>query len=529
MRLALAQINATVGDFDGNLARIRAMAARARGADLVVLPELALCGYMPRDLLEEPSFLDRCAEALTALAADRDLPPLLVGCALRAEGKGKPVLNVAALLRGGAIEAVAKRLLPTYDVFDERRYFRPGGASGPIAIGGARLGVTVCEDIWTGALYGDDPVADLVRAGATAIVNLSASPYCKGKPARRREIAAAHARRHRVPVSLCNLVGANDQLIFDGNSFALDGNGDLCGHAAPFREDLLWVDSGGGAGARAPDESLREAIVLGIRDYFSKTGFSKALVGMSGGIDSSLVACLAVEALGAAGVTGIGMPGPFSAGMSLDDAQTLAQRLGIRFLAMPILEAYESTLASLHAAWGDRPFDVAEENLQARLRGLFLMSLANKEGALVLAPSNKSEMAMGYCTLYGDMVGALAPIADLYKTEVYALAREYPQIPERSVTRAPTAELAPGQVDQDSLPPYEVLDGILRLSMEERMRPQEIVAAGFDRATVERVLRTVSRTEYKRQQASPVLKLTEKAFGLGRRFPIVERFEGGSR
>ncbi len=529
MRLALAQINATVGDFDGNLARIRGAARRASGADLVLFPELAISGYMPRDLLEEPSFLDRCAASLAALAASRDLPPLLVGCPLRAEGVGKPLLNVAALVREGRIEAVAKRLLPTYDVFDEKRYFRPGGAPEPVEIAGERLGVTICEDIWTGPLYAGDPVADLVRLGVRAVVNLSASPYCKGKPARRREIAAAHARRHGVPIALCNLVGANDQLIFDGNSFVVGARGDLCGHAAPFREDLLLVDLEGAAGAVAPEESLREAILLGIRDYFGKTGFSKALLGMSGGIDSSLVACLAVEALGPGNVTGIGMPGPFSAGMSLEDAETLARRLGIRFLTMPILDAYDSALASLRAAWGDRPFDVAEENLQARLRGLFLMSLANKEGALVLAPSNKSEMAMGYCTLYGDMVGALAPIADLYKTEVYALAREYPQIPERSVTRPPTAELAPGQVDQDSLPPYETLDSILRLSMEERLRPAEIVDAGFDRATVERVLRTVARTEYKRQQASPVLRLTEKAFGLGRRFPIVERFEGGAR
>ncbi|MHC4548703.1 MAG: NAD+ synthase [Planctomycetota bacterium] len=527
MRIALAQINTTVGDFAGNVERIRTAARRADAA-LVVFPELTVCGYLPRDLFEENSFLDRCEEALRGLAADRGLPPLVVGSPWRVDGKGKPLCNAALLLRDGAITPVAKRLLPTYDVFDERRYFRPGAASRPVAIGGVEVGFTVCEDVWTGGwadhAYGEDPVADLVTAGAGLIVNLSASPYALRKPALRRRVLTEHARRHGVPVAMCNLVGANDQLIFDGSSFAVDAAGRLCAHAAAFAEDLAITEFRGEV--EPPDDDLEDAIVLGIRDYFGKTGWRDAIVGMSGGVDSSLTACLAVAALGPDHVTGVAMPGPFSAEQSLEDARALAERLGIRFLTVPITAGYELLRADLQRIWGDRPFDVTEENLQARLRGVVLMSLANKEHALVLTPSNKSEFAMGYCTLYGDMIGALAPISDLYKTEVYALARRH-DMPQRILERAPTAELRPGQTDQDSLPPYEVLDGILRCHLEERLRPDEIVARGYDRATVGRVLRTVAEMEYKRQQASPVLKVTSKAFGLGRRFPIVERFRGG--
>jgi NAD+ synthetase len=528
LRIALAQINTTVGDFAGNVARIVA-AARGAKADLVVFPELAVCGYMPRDLLLEPSFVDGCDRALEELGKVRGTPPFLVGAVRRAPGPGKPLLNVAVLVREGLAVVAEKRLLPTYDVFDERRYFRPGGVARPFAVAGEQVGATICEDMWTGSyggnLYAEDPVADLARAGARTIVNLSASPYEQGKPGRRREMVRDHARRHGVAFAFSNLVGGNDQLVFDGNSFAVDARGALTAHARAFAEDTATT---GGPAPEPPPDDVKEALVLGIRDYLAKTGFETALVGMSGGVDSSLVACLAAEALGPGRVTGVGMPGPFNAPYSLTDAQDLARRIGIRFLTVPISRAYELLGAELRGAWGDRPADVTEENLQARLRGMVLMSLANKWNALVLVPSNKSEFAMGYCTLYGDMVGALAPISDLYKRQVYELARRY-EMPPRILARAPSAELKPNQTDQDTLPPYDILDGILHAHLEERLRPEEIVARGYDRAVVMRVLRTVSLMEYKRQQAAPVLKVTAKAFGWGgRRFPIVERFRGGA-
>jgi NAD+ synthetase len=524
MQLALAQINPTVGDFEGNLARIR-KAARSVEASLVVFPELAVCGYMPRDLLREPSFIDACERARDILVADADLPPIVVGCPTRAEGPGKPLLNTALLIRGGRVDAVAKRLLPTYDVFDERRYFRPGPACAPIDVDGERLGITICEDIWTGPVYEDDPVADLVGGGAELIVNLSASPYYQGKPEDRRQVARAHVARHGVPFVLCNLVGGNDQLIFDGNSFSLDAQGNVSAHLAHCREEVRLLDGASTVpgGSVFPD-SVRDALVLGIRDYFAKTGFSQAVIGMSGGVDSSLVASLAAEALGQEKVLGIGMPGPFNAPMSLEDAQALAEQLGIRFEVLAIDEPFEAFRRQL----GSREIGLPEENLQARVRGTYLMTRANELGALVLVPSNKSELAMGYCTLYGDMVGALAPISDLYKGKVYELGRAC-GLPARVLERPPSAELRPGQTDQDTLPPYEVLDEVLRLHLEERLRPHEIEERGFEPAVVDRILKTVARFEYKRQQGSPVLKVSRKAFGLGgRRFPIVERFGGGA-
>jgi len=526
MRIALAQINTTVGDFEGNLARIR-NAAAGIAADLVVFPELAVCGYMPRDLLVEPSFLDACEHALEVLRADSGLPPLVVGAPLRTGGEGKPLHNAAVLIRNGTRTAVAKRLLPTYDVFDEHRYFRPGAAGEPIDIAGRRVGFTVCEDMWITGYYGsydEDPIADLVAAGAQTIINLSASPYRRDKPGIRRKVLVGHAAAHGVPMALCNLVGGNDQLIFDGNSLAVDATGGVCAHAAGFHEDTVVTDFTGSV--TPPPDVLKEAILLGIRDYFRKTGHTDALVGMSGGVDSSLVACLAVESLGADHVTGVGMPGPFSADYSLSDARELARTLGCRFHEVSITDAYESMRATMAQAWGDVTFGVAEENMQARLRGMVLMALANRTGALVLVSSNKSELAMGYCTLYGDMVGALAPISDLYKSEVYGLARACP-VPARVLDRPPSAELRPNQTDQDSLPPYAILDEILRLHLDHKLRPQEIVERGFERAVVERVLRTVSLQEYKRQQGPPVLRVSAKAFGIGRRYPIVERFFGG--
>jgi len=527
VRIALAQINPTVGDFAGNLQRIRD-AASSVDADLVVFPELSVCGYMPRDLLREPSFIDACERARDALVADRDLPPILVGCPARAEGSGKPLLNTAMLIRDGRVETVAKRMLPTYDVFDERRYFQPGPPSAPIEVAGVKLGITICEDMWTGPVYEHDPIADLVVQGAEQIVNLSASPYERGKPAQRRAVAREHAKRHGVPIALCNLVGGNDQLVFDGNSFWMGPDGSVVDHLGHCSEEVCLVGEGYGEGESygegAPEDSLREALVLGIRDYFAKTGFSDAIVGMSGGIDSSVVASLAAEALGARQVWGIGMPGPFNAPMSLEDAEALATQLGIHFEVLPIDEPFDAFRKQL----GSTQIGLAEENLQARIRGTYLMTRANRDNSLVLVPSNKSEVAMGYTTLYGDMVGALAPISDLYKGEVYELGGAC-GVPTRVMKRPPSAELRPNQKDEDTLPPYEILDAVLRYHLEERLRPEEIVARGYESAVVERVLRAVARNEYKRQQGSPVIKVSRKAFGLGgRRYPIVERFGGGT-
>jgi len=528
MRIALAQVNPTVGDLRGNAARIREAAAAAPGADLVVLPELALCGYTPRDLLEEPGFARACEAELDALRDDRSLPPLLLGAPVISTEPGKPLRNAAVLLRGGRRSVVAKSLLPEYDVFEERRWFAPAGAAGIVEHLGIPLGVSICEDMWTGPLYTRDPVAEAARAGARILVNLSASPYERGKPAARRTVAAAHARAHGLPFLVCNTVGANDQVLFDGNSFALDARGALACRLAPFREEVRLVDLAASAAPDPGEDDLRAALAMGIADYFRKTGFRDALLGLSGGVDSALVACLAADALGADRVTGIAMPGPFSAPCSLEDAETLARSLGIRFETVPIVGAYERLLGDLRAAWGDRPFDVAEENLQARIRGMVLMSFANKFGALLLGTSNKSEFAMGYCTLYGDMCGALAPLADVYKTGVYGLARAYGGvIPPRTIARAPSAELRPDQTDQDTLPPYETLDAILALHLEERQGADAIVGAGFDPATVRRVLRAVSIAEYKRQQGPVVLKVSRKALGAGRRYPIVERWRGG--
>ncbi|MEE8104138.1 MAG: NAD+ synthase [Planctomycetota bacterium] len=528
MKLALAQINTTVGDFDGNLERILS-AAKGLDADLVVFPELSLCGYMPRDLLDERAFLARCAASLETLRARTDLPPLLVGGPVEHDGE---LFNAALFVHGGRVETLFKGLLPNYDVFDERRWFTGTESVASIEIGSRKVGVTICEDAWASPAHDRDPVAELAAAGADVVVNLSASPFEQGKPDRRIELLAGHARRNKVPMALCNLVGGNDQLLFDGNSFAVNANGRVSAHAAAFREEVLVIDfdadHDADTGPREDREDLIAATTLGIADYFRKTGFDTAYLGMSGGVDSSLVACLAARALGPERVTGVSMPGPFNAPESLDDARALAAALGIAFQVLPIDRPFAVVREELAAVWGDRPFDLAEENLQARLRGLYLMALANKENSLVLVPSNKSELAMGYCTLYGDMVGAIAPISDLYKGQVYELARRFDEIPPNVLQRPPSAELRPDQKDEDTLPPYELLDRILSLHIEQRVPSAEIVKkTGADAAVVERVLTAVARTEYKRQQGAPVLKLSAKAFGIGRRFPIVERYQGG--
>jgi NAD+ synthetase len=548
VRIALAQINATVGDLAGNAALCRAEIGRAAaaGADLVVFPELAVTGYPPRDLLDRDHFCAASKRAVEALAAaTRGSIAALVGYVERApEGAGRPTLNRAALLQGGEWRGQAtKRLLPTYDVFDEDRYFEPGAEACVVEIAGRRVGVTICEDLWTEPGWSErhyriDPAAECVAAGAELLVNLSASPFHAGKSQRRIELLQAHARRHGVPVAMANLVGGNDELIFDGASAAVAADGTVLAQAHAFAPDLVVADFGAGAGDLRPQPADRvdgiwQALVLGVRDYIAKCGFRTAVLGLSGGIDSALVACLAADALGPEHVRCIAMPGPFSAGASEADARALAQRLGTRFDVIPIEPVYEQFRAALRPLFGDRPFDVAEENLQARIRGTLLMASSNKFGEILLTTGNKSELAVGYSTLYGDMAGGLAVIADVAKTDVYRLcahrnarADDPGVIPEHTLTRPPSAELRPDQQDTDSLPPYDVLDDILEAFIEANLDPDAIAARGHDPVLVARVVGMIERNEYKRRQAPPGLRVTSRAFGMGRRVPIARRIGG---
>ncbi len=547
MRIALGQINTTVGDIGGNVGKMIACARRAahERAEMVVFPELSVTGYPPHDLMEKPSFLTRADEGLARLAAETAALPLAViagSVRKSAVEAGKQAINFAAVLEGG-METFrqVKMLLPTYDVFDEARYFEPGQQEAPLLIGGKCVGLTVCEDAWNDKhywkrpLYRRDPVEELVKAGAKALISINSSPYNMGKRAVRRDIFAATARRHGIPVVYVNQVGGNDQLVFDGSSFALDARGECIASAASFAEDFVTVDLNTGEGARNENladetEAVYEALVLGTRDYLGKCGFKKVLIGLSGGIDSSLTGVIAVDAVGIENVTGVAMPGPFSSDHSLADARAMAENLGIRFEVARITPAYDTMLAVLDPVFGNRPRDVTEENIQARLRGMTLMALSNKLGALVLTTGNKSELAVGYCTLYGDMCGGLAVISDVPKTLVYELSRVANRrranaIPESVFLKPPSAELRPDQKDTDSLPEYDVLDAILKAYVEEYQAPREIAARmGLDLAVVNEIARKVDRNEYKRQQAAPGLKVTTKAFGIGRRFPIAQRF-----
>ena len=548
MKIALAQINPTVGDFSGNLERIVAVSRRAAGlgARLTVFSELVLCGYPPADFLEKPSFLARCRLAVDELAAaTSELPTaVLAGVALAADGEsGKPAVNAAVLLDGGRLLLEQhKRLLPFYDVFDEQRYFAPSRPQQVVELDGVRLAVTICEDAWNDKnfwprrLYKIDPVEELMRQQPAVHINLSSSPFWHGKRAMRREMLAAIARRDGVPVLMCNQVGGNDSLIFDGSSLALDARGELIAQAASFEEDLIVVNPFGAPllQAAAPHEDDTEAayraLVLGTRDYMRKCGFRKALVGLSGGIDSALVAAIDKEALGAENVMGIGMPSPYSSAGSIDDSRRLAANLGIRFELIGISGLFSQYTRALEPLFTGLPADATEENIQARIRGGLLMALSNKFSALVLTTGNKSEMAVGHCTLYGDMVGALAVIGDLVKTRVYAvcrwLNRDGEVIPKAILEKPPSAELRPDQKDTDSLPPYEVLDPILEAYVERYETPEQIAQAhGFSLELVQQVVRLVERSEYKRQQAAPVLKVTSKSFGMGRRFPIAVRVQ----
>jgi NAD+ synthase (glutamine-hydrolysing) len=544
MKIALAQINTTVGDFAGNAERIVKFARCAldRRADLVVFPELALCGYPPRDLVEKPSFIARSEAGLEHLAQALPDIPTLVGYVRRSQAQqGREVSDAAALLhRGKRVLDYSKVLLAFYDVFDESRYFEPGDSPALYEVAGWRLGVTICEDIWNDKrfwkkqLYARDPVEETVRAGAKLLLNIASSPFASGKIQLRHDMLKAIALERQVPVVYVNQVGGNDQLIFDGSSMAFNARGELCARAQSFEEDLVVFDAGDGLGEIRPGpasdvEAVYQALLLGTRDYVSKCGFEKVLVGLSGGIDSSLVATLATDALGPENVLGVSMPGPYSSAGSVRDAEALARNLRIDFRVIPIRSIFEDYLTTLDPAFEDRPRDVTEENIQARIRGNILMALSNKFGSLLLSTGNKSELAAGYCTLYGDMAGGLAVIADVPKGMVYDLARYAnragERIPAACLEKAPSAELRPNQTDQDTLPPYEVLDVILRAYIEENLCAQEIVENyRLDPELVRQTVRRVNSAEYKRQQAAPALKVTAKAFGTGRRYPIANKF-----
>ena len=547
MKIALAQTNSTVGDLCGNAKRMLEFSRRAAesGANVVVFPELSLTGYPPRDLLEKESFLDRTEQHLVSLAAEAAPLDIAIVCGTvtrTGSPAGHPIYNSAAVLRGGSIVfRQHKMLLPTYDVFDEARYFEPATKQSPLALGDAVSALTICEDAWNDKQYWErrrysrDPVEELANAGARILISINASPYHMGKRAQRTEIFAATARHFRVPIVYVNQVGGNDQLLFDGTSFAMNPEGEVIACAASFKEDLVLMDTAQLTGERHDNladecQAVYEALAMGTRDYIRKCGFARVIIGLSGGIDSALTAAIAVDAVGAENVIGVGMPGPYSSEHSVTDARDLAHNLGIRFELIPIKNQYGAFLDVLEPLFDDGAVGVTEENLQSRLRGVTLMALSNKWGALVLTTGNKSELAVGYCTLYGDMCGGLAVISDVPKTLVYSLARVANQrhpnaIPENTFTKPPSAELRPDQKDTDSLPPYEILDQILRLYIENNDAPQHIAGALHLPVTLVRdIVNKVDRNEYKRQQAAPGLKVTTKAFGIGRRFPIAQRF-----
>lgn len=540
MNIGLAQINTTVGDFAGNAAKILAAYRDlvSQGAELVITPELSITGYPPLDLIFAGEFVERNLVTLADLHASLGEVPLVVGFIDRnSSGHGKPFFNAAAFLESGKPpQIIHKRLLPTYDVFDEARYFEPGAASAPIQYAGRSLGITICEDLWTpdflpGSLYRVDPPADLAAAGADILINLSASPFQYGKPVNRLQMLSHQAKRFNTPIYYCNSVGGNDQLVFDGHSLVISADGTRCEELAGFAEESAVIgDPPTALSLNHRDElgELYHALVLGLRDYFRKCGFQSAVLGLSGGIDSALTAVLAVEALGKENVTGAAMPGPYSSKGSVRDAISLAETLGIKCFNLPITPAYDVLKSGLRGVFSDRPEDATEENLQARLRGVTMMALSNKFGSLLLTTGNKSELAVGYCTLYGDMCGGLAVISDLPKTLVYKLSRwinrDREIIPASTIEKPPSAELRPDQTDQDSLPPYDLLDAILALYVEENLPLREIVFRGYDESLVRLITGMVDRNEYKREQAAPGLKVTSRAFGMGRRLPLAQRY-----
>ncbi len=542
----MAQINPTVGDFTGNLEKIVSASRRAaaQGARLTVFSELSICGYPPADFLEKPSFLARCRTTVNELSAATSefSTAVLAGVALPAPADaGKPAVNAAVLLDKGALLLEQhKRLLPFYDVFDEQRYFLPSRSQKVVELDGVPLAITICEDAWNGKnfwprrLYSVDPMEELMRQNPAVHINLSSSPFWHSKREIRHEMLAAIARRDGIPVLMSNQVGGNDSLLFDGSSLALNARGELIAQAASFQEDLVVLDPFAAPAIELPlsddTEAAYHALVLGTRDYVHKCGFRKGLIALSGGIDSALVAAIASEALGPENVIAVGMPSPYSSQGSIDDSRKLAANLGIRFELIGISELFQEYTRALDPLFAGMKPDTTEENIQSRIRGTLMMALSNKLGALVLTTGNKSEMAVGYCTLYGDMVGALAVIGDLVKTRVYAVSRwvnrDREIIPEPILDKPPSAELRPGQKDTDSLPPYEILDPIIEAYVERYETPECIAARrGFSLELVQQIVRLVERSEYKRQQAAPVLKVTSKSFGMGRRFPIAVKVQ----
>ena len=544
MKIALAQINTTVGDFEGNLNLLKKayQSAVKSGAELVVAPELAITGYPPRDLLLKSDFIEGNLEALGELTEGIGKVGLVVGHVARNERQtGRPASNAVSLLVEGEIVASrTKSLLPTYDVFDEDRYFEPAIENIPVEYNGHSLGLTICEDIWNddafwkNCRYESDPVESLVEQGAQIIINVSASPWSLGKERMRREMLANLATKINRPVVYCNAVGGNDELIFDGGSLVLGKAGDVLGSGGHFVEELMVVDLNSESGPPPVQfddmELLHDALVIGVRDYLGKCGFKGVVIALSGGIDSAVTAAIAVKALGGENVRGISMPSQYSSTGSLDDSKALADNLGIQYDVIQIGDAFELMKSSLEPVFEGRPEDVTEENMQARLRGLILMAASNKFGSLVLTTGNKSELAVGYCTLYGDMCGGLAVISDVPKTMVYDLARwmnrDGEVIPHATIEKPPSAELRPDQKDEDSLPAYEVLDAILERYVVENESTNQIVEAGFDEQIVQRMARLIDLNEYKRRQAAPGLKVTSKAFGVGRRIPVAQRYKG---
>ncbi len=545
MKIALGQINPTVGNFSGNVARIVDFSRRARsaGAELILFPELSVCGYPPRDLVERSSFVESNRRAVEQIATETRGIAVICGTVTPAAAQtGKSVMNSAVWLQDGKIALTqSKMLLPTYDVFDEMRNFAPAASQNLFPFGGKQVALTICEDAWNDKrfwnrqLYAVDPVESLIQAGGNLLLNISASPFWIGKRELRHDMLSAIARHHKVPVAMVNQVGGNDSLVFDGSSVVFNPAGDIVAQGKSFEEDLVLFDSDQLTGEMHPqvkgeEGSVYSALVLGTRDYVRKCGFEKVIIGLSGGIDSALTAVVAADAVGPDKVIGVGMPGPYSSLGSIDDARQLAANLGIRFELICITDIFESYRKALRGAFAGSKEDVTEENLQSRARGSVLMALSNKFGALVLSTGNKSELGVGYCTLYGDMVGGLAVISDLPKTLVYRLAHYVNSrrlvIPEASIEKPPSAELRPNQKDSDSLPPYDVLDAILEDYVEDS-HPAEQIAEdhGFDLGLVRRVVRMVDKAEYKRQQAAPGLKISPKAFGYGRRLPIAAATE----
>ncbi len=548
MKIAIAQINPIIGDFRYNLDKIKQSADRAieRQCDLVVFSELVIPGYPPRDLLERRDFIDANLNCLHRLIAAISGIGVICGFVDKnLSEEGKPIFNAAIVFENGKIiHKVHKRLLPTYDIFDERRYFEPGRESLPFSYKGHKIGLTICEDAWNdedifqNRIYDHDPVAENVQAGADLVINISASPYYLGHDTFRKDMFAFMAKKYRLPMMFANQVGGNDSVIFDGSSSVFDNNGKMIAGASDFAEDFIVFDSKTlkicdhdiHDVSMSDTESIFKALVMGTHNYVTKCGFSKTVIGLSGGIDSALTACIAVTALGNENVSVVFMPSQYTSKENFEDTQKLAANLGVVLTQIPIDNIFKEFLKVLSPAFKESEPDIAEQNIQARIRGTILMALSNKHGALVLSTGNKSEIAVGYCTLYGDMTGGLAVISDVPKTMVYELAhyinRKKEIIPFRIIDKAPSAELKPDQLDQDDLPPYDILDAILKGYIEEMKGIQELAQMGFDKEVVEEVVLRVDRNEYKRHQAAPGLKVTSKAFGYGRRYPLAQRYTG---